>query len=315
MKEMKILAVLLVLVGAMYFGIEPYAHSKMHKHVEEADFKYSDLAVISGEGNVEAGAGVAASCTSCHSIEVAGFKLPSTASELASIYGVVPPDLSNAGLVYESNFLKNFVMNPDHAAYNSTYKKAKSEKLLHEEEHASKEELVTLKSNFDKDIAAYSAKTKLTMPAMVFDEQSANDLVAYLKSIAVEKLSNEEMFAAACSRCHTAAYTQQTCSTPADSIDAHFSNNPPDLSQMIKSRGHEYLVNFISDPQKYLTGTQMPRVGLTQDAAIQVVDYLETVGDPKKEERETLGIYVLLFSFVLAIFGYLWKREVFAQIH
>ena len=40
MKEFKILAVLAVLVGITYYGIEPYAHHEMHPPVAPADFTY-----------------------------------------------------------------------------------------------------------------------------------------------------------------------------------------------------------------------------------------------------------------------------------
>ncbi|MCQ2646970.1 cytochrome c1, partial [Helicobacter pylori] len=43
MKEFKILIILIVVVGVIYYGVEPYAHSVMHPKVAPADFAFKDL--------------------------------------------------------------------------------------------------------------------------------------------------------------------------------------------------------------------------------------------------------------------------------
>lgn len=43
MKEFKILAVIMALVGITYYGIEPYAHHIMHPEVAPADFTFKTL--------------------------------------------------------------------------------------------------------------------------------------------------------------------------------------------------------------------------------------------------------------------------------
>jgi ubiquinol-cytochrome c reductase cytochrome c1 subunit len=45
MREIKILAVLVFFTGILYWGVEPFAHSQMHKHVEPADFSFKMLMV------------------------------------------------------------------------------------------------------------------------------------------------------------------------------------------------------------------------------------------------------------------------------
>ncbi len=90
---------------------------------------------------------------------------------------------------------------------------------------------------------------------------------------------------------------------------------PPDLSQHIRSRGEHYLNNFINDPQRKLSGTGMPRVGLTKDAQKQVVDYMTQIGDSKKAEREDLGPKVLIYLAILALFSIFWKKKIWKDLH
>ena len=46
----------------------------------------------------------------------------------------------------------------------------------------------------------------------------------------------------------------------------------------------------------------MPRVGLNKAAEDDVVAYIQKVGDSKKAERESTGIYVMIYFFILGIF-------------
>jgi ubiquinol-cytochrome c reductase cytochrome c1 subunit len=92
-------------------------------------------------------------------------------------------------------------------------------------------------------------------------------------------------------------------------------SNPPDLSVMIRSRLADYLENFINDPQKKLDGTAMPRVGLTKERTEQVINYLEKVGDGKKDERTVIGIGMIMFFIVMVFFAYMWKEGVWRDLH
>ena len=115
MKEFKILAVIMALVGITYYGIEPYAHSVMHPEVAEADFTFKDLKNVdtSLAGNAENGKVlVEANCIACHAIEAAGYPAVMPNADAAASYGVVPPDLSHAGRVYDKNYLANFIFDP-----------------------------------------------------------------------------------------------------------------------------------------------------------------------------------------------------------
>jgi len=90
---------------------------------------------------------------------------------------------------------------------------------------------------------------------------------------------------------------------------------PPDLSQMIRSRGHEYLEEFINEPGKHLKGTAMPRVGLKKEPQEQVIAYLEKIGDSSKEKRAALGPKFLGYLVIFAIFAWAWKFRIWKDIH
>ena len=75
MRELKILAVVVALTLITYWGVEPFAHSQMHPHVDPADYKFKDVDGLNGmKGNAETGAAlVQANCTACHSIDFTRF--------------------------------------------------------------------------------------------------------------------------------------------------------------------------------------------------------------------------------------------------
>jgi len=292
MKEVKILAVIIAIVGITYYGIEPYAHHVMHPEPVPADFKFSDLKNVDTTltGNAEAGkAQVEANCIACHSIEKAGYPAMMSDADSAASYGVVPPDLSTAGHLYDTNYLANFIFNPVTASHVSHKYPEGGDKM-------------------------YPMPAFNWMPA-----QDIMDIVAYLKSIPTDALegkeANKAAFVNACGRCHSMAYAGIQARTPKDVISAHLGAVPPDLSQYIKSRGEHYLHSFINDPQNLLHGTSMPRVGLTEEAQHQVITYMEEVGDSKKAEREALGWKVMLYMLVFAIFALLWKNKIWKELH
>ncbi len=207
-------------------------------------------------GNAENGAVlVQSNCTACHSIKSQGFPQIMDDASSAAAYGVVPPDLSTAGKLYSKEYLVGFIKEP-------TLASKVSHKFVDGKVHP--------------------------MPGYGWMQpQEIADMVAYLKSIAPKEMTNKEVFQNACQRCHSIKYGDMqkgtmTAHTPVENIKAYMGKVPPDLSQYIKSRGAQYLHEFVNDPQKHLAGTAMPRVGLTQEAEKQVVSYMEEVGDSKK---------------------------------
>ncbi|MRI83974.1 MAG: cytochrome C [Nitratiruptor sp.] len=302
-KELKILAIIVALVGITYWGIEPYAHSVMHPHHEPATFKYEDLKPLPVKGNAQRGAQAIVNngCTGCHSIKSQNIPAPMDPVSASASYGVNPPDLSNIGAIVDPKFLANFIKNPTHAA------------LL---EHK------------------FGDSKPYPMPAFYGSDQDLADIVAYLVSIAPKNLSDREVFADGCGRCHNVRYDKWTVlgdrpkfknkveeadfelklAKYEENLKNYLGTTPPDLSMYIRSRGGEYIRDFVENPQKLLHGTAMPRVGLTEQATEQVVSYLEYVGDRKKEKRNALGVWVLLYFVIFSILAYLWKKKIWAEV-
>lgn len=290
MRELKILAIVVFFTGVLYWGVEPFAHSQMHPHVEAPDYSFKDTDGLNGlSGDATKGAElVAANCTACHSIEKAGFPPIMDNASAAASYGVVPPDLSSSGLIYDENFLAAFIKDP-----------AKATKTAHK----------------------FVDGGVHPMPGYGWMQpQEIADMVAYLKSIAPKSMTNKEVFVDACQRCHSIKYGDffggsMTAFTPDENIKTYMGTLPPDLSQYIRSRGENYLHEFINDPQKHLHGTAMPRVGLTKAAEDQVVAYMTEVGDSKKPEREALAGPFLGYLVIFAIFAWLWKAKLWREVH
>jgi ubiquinol-cytochrome c reductase cytochrome c1 subunit len=294
MRELKILAVVVALTLITYWGVEPFAHSQMHPHVAPADFAFSDTkedvaAIKDLKGNAANGETlVTSNCTACHSIESKGFpKIMDNASSAAA-YGVTPPDLGSAGKLYNADYLAAFIMDP-----------AKTAKVSHK---------------------FVDGKVHPMPQFNWMQPQEIADIVAYLQSIAPEKMTDKEVYSDACQRCHSIKYADMkgktmSAFTPNAEIKQYMGKLPPDLSQMIRSRGDHYLETFINNPQKHLEGTAMPRVGLTHEAQEQVIAYLEKIGDSKKDQREELGPKFLIYLVIFAIFGFLWKASKWRDVH
>ncbi|MCI4400077.1 MAG: cytochrome c1 [Campylobacteraceae bacterium] len=278
MRELKILAVLIFFVGLTYWGVEPYAHQIMHPEVSPADFTFKDLPKQPTTGDAAKGKElVAAQCISCHSVSKEGIKLAMSDADVANTYGVVPPDLSNVAAIYDHNFLANFIQNPE---------------------------------------ATVKAKPgKYAMPNLGISAEDAGHIVAYLSSIANKNLTAKQITEEACVRCHNIKYEGISRVATDARIKEYMGSVPPDLSQVIKSKGEHYLNGFINDPQKLLHGTAMPRVGLTKDAQAKVIEHLEKVGDPKKDERNSLAFWILGYFAILTVLTYLWKVSKFKEVH
>lgn len=316
MKEVKILIVLIFFTAVTYYGIEPYAHHIMHPHTEKADYAFSDLDDFHTVGDATKGKELfAMNCQACHSLSSDDILPPMGHADLVAAYGVYPPDLSTAGDLYDPKFLANFIKNPANTAFESTYKKHKEQELANAKANATAEEAQKLQAAFEKNIAAYQQKQKISMPAFDYlSDQEIADIIAYLQLVKKETTPREAT-AQACGRCHSVAYGKMHENSSKAQLVGYLGSFPPDLSQMIKSKGDEYLHKFINDPQKQLLGTAMPRVGLTKEAEEKVVQYLEEVGDSKKDERNELGLYVILFFIVMTVFAYFFKVNTFKEVH
>ncbi|PAF41582.1 c-type cytochrome [Helicobacter sp. 11S03491-1] len=285
MKEFKILILLIVVIGIIYWGVEPLAHSIMHPKVAPADYTFSDLEKIDlSKGDATKGKTlVEENCTACHGIKSQNIPAPMDNASAAGAYGVVPPDLSDIGAVFDHNFLANFIKNP-----------VKATLLSHK----------------------FGENTPYPMPG--YDWMSNDDIsniVAYFVSIAPQSLTDAQVFDQACQRCHSVEYAKTYALTPESDLEKYLGAKAPDLSMMIRSRGEHTLSIFINDPQKLLPGTSMPRVGLDQKAEKQIINYLQKIGDSKKAQRDGLGIKIMIFFVVMALLAYAWKRRIWKDLH
>ncbi len=310
MREFKILAVVVFFSLVTYWGVEPFAHSQMHKHVEGDNFQYSDLEDSGKVGDAQRGANtfMSAGCIGCHSVESQGMAAPMDPVMAAGAYGVNPPDLSTAGALYDEKFLAELIKNPAHA--------------------------LNVEHKFDP------AKGKVhPMPGFYGlggdRDQEVADIVAYLKSIAPAEVEPKQAFQDACGRCHEMRYADwtQIGETPKfdskqeslkhqlkvanyqDKLKDYMGKTPPDLSMMIRSRSEHFLSTFIEDPQSQLPGTSMPRVGLTEEGKDKVLAYMTEIGDPSKEKREAVGPWVIGFFVLFTILAYFWKKSMWRDLH
>ncbi|ECZ3105395.1 cytochrome c1 [Campylobacter coli] len=259
-------------------------------------------------------------CFACHGIKEDDIAANITDSSL----GVIPPDLSLAGVIFDEKFLAALIMNPalalkvDHkfgdafimTAYNSETS-GDSEELV----NANIADVIAyLKEVGLKFEAKENATIKQEAELKYSKIEDANEKSALVeKEIAFAK--DRSTFIEACGRCHDIKYDNFFTPSNHNDLANYLGSVPPDLSMMIRSRGEQYLHDFINNTQKLLPGTAMPRVGLTEDAQVKVVSYLEKVGDSKKEERESTGIYIMIFFVILSIFAIGWKRSVWSKLH
>ena len=313
MRELKILAVVVFFTLVTYYLVEPFAHSQMHKHVESEGFAYKDLPELSKKGDAARGKELvfgAGACTGCHAITKAGNPAPMDPVTAAQSYGVNPPDLSNAGAVYDPKFLAALIKNPAHA--------------------------LMVEHKFDASKGQMHPMTQFYGAGGDLDQEVA-DMVAYLQSIAPKKeeLTSTEAYELACGRCHANHYAgwtqigeqpkfkkeqdklrfQTQVLDYQDALTKYMGKLPPDLSIYIRSRGEHYIKTFVENPQNYLKGTAMPRVGVDKEAMEKVIEYLEDSGDAKRFEREEVGQKVMIFIVIFALFALLWKKEVWRDLH
>lgn len=145
-------------------------------------------------------------------------------------------------------------------------------------------------------------------------DQEIADIVAYLQSVAPESVDGEKAYEDACLRCHSIKYDNKLTPSDKEALVSYLATLPPDLSMTIRAKGESYLNTFINNPQKHLEGTLMPRVGLTQDAQEKVIDYMESIGDSKKDEREQTGMYLIIYFAILSVFAVLWKNKIWKEV-
>lgn len=322
LRELKILAFVVVAVGVLYWGVEPLAHSIFYPKTAPADYQFSDLEKLPTSGNVENGKVLATTyCIACHSIEREGFPAMMDNETAITAYGVVPPDLSSIGALYDGNFLANLIKDPV-KALKLEHKFGEDKFFPMTPTPVSDAELGDIVAYFEsigaknlEAIALESPEYKAKIEA-INKSGGANisDKKQELNALK-EHYLNKATFKETCVRCHSMKYDDIAALTPQASILGYMGAKAPDLSMMIRSRGEERLHKFINDPQKMLVNASMPRVGLNEASQKRVVAYMDSVGDSKKDERTFVGIVLISFMAVMAILAYLWKRKIWSDLH
>lgn len=259
----------------------------------ELKAKYEELwgkvaTIDFSKGNATAGEQTfAMACASCHSVNSKGLPNPMGDNKTASqAMGVVPPDLSLAGYMYDDKFLAALILDPALAL--------KVTHVFNDEKPFPMTQFFGLGGDLNQEVA---------------------DIIAYIKSIAPSEVSDKELFKVACQRCHDVKYVDEYTLGDRLSLKNYMGSNPPDLSMMIRSKGDMYLHKFINDPQKMLAGTAMPRVGLNEKANDQIATYMQKIGDSKKDERQSVSINIMIYFAILSIFAILWKRKIWKDLH
>ncbi len=319
--ELKILLVVIFFSLLVYIGVEPFAHSQMHKHVEGHNFVYDGTADIQEakkekkeakkkfwaevkkiaalKGDAQAGEATYAVCMGCHN----GSGVP--------MGGVIPPNLDHAGALYDKNYLIALIKDP------------------------------AMASNVDHVYKDTTMHPMGSIKSMITNDQDIANVVAYLKEKKSGEVTPQEAYIEACGRCHANRYVKWTQigfvpKTKADiktgqdpellkfkekvanaqiDLSKYLGKLPPDLSIIIRARSEHFLETFIEDPQSQLPGTAMPRVGLTKESFEKVMEYLEYSGDAKKPNRDSLGWKVILYFIIFTILAYLWKKQVWSKLH
>ena len=115
-----------------------------------------------------------------------------------------------------------------------------------------------------------------------------------------------------------------------------FGKSPPDLSLITRSRGTDQVYNFLRTFYKdsnsptgvdngTLPGTSMPNVlWLVQEQSnekefdqftLDIVNFLDYVGEPIQSERKRVGIWVILFLLIFLVFSYGLYKDIWKEVH
>lgn len=342
MRELKILAVVVALTLITYWGVEPFAHSQMHPHVDPANYKFDEADKVSSKqltNRAEAALATAEESGDAAKIKTAKKDLAEAQAfetKINDFWASNEEPIKLNGNVENGQILVSSNCTACHSIESQGFPKVMDDASSAAAYGVTPPDLSTAGKLYTKEyLVAFIKEPTLAakvshkfvdgkihpMPGYGWMQaQEIADMVAYLQSIAPKEMTNKEVFKDACQRCHGIKYADMqkgtmASFTPDADIKKYMGKLPPDLSQYIRSRGEHYLTTFINDPQKHLEGTAMPRVGLTEDSQNQVITYLEEVGDSKKPERQELGPLFLVYLVIFAIFAFLWKKKMWREVH
>ncbi|WP_111657284.1 cytochrome c1 [Isoalcanivorax indicus] len=123
---------------------------------------------------------------------------------------------------------------------------------------------------------------------------------------------------------------------PKDEAAAWFGAPPPDLTNVARLRTadwvYSYLINFYEDADqpygfnnRVFENVGMPHVMAAMEeelgeedfrrAMLDLTNFLAYIGEPVRVDAERIGVYVLVFLFLLWIPAYLLKKEYWKDVH
>lgn len=138
--------------------------------------------------------------------------------------------------------------------------------------------------------------------------------------------AGEQLFVNYCSGCHSLDYKNfSKVSMPKENAISWFGIVPPDLTLVTKYRGKKWVKQYLSgfyydknrpfkSNNKLIHNVQMPNIlypleksGNYLQNIEEIVEFLDFVADPYREQRYKLGIVVEVFLFLI-ILGLLFIR-------
>ncbi len=288
MRELKIFVIVAFIIGVIYYGVEPLAHHAMHPETASSDYEFKDLEKYGkfdfSTADIQAGKeSFMINCTSCHTLNSqaeADFNMrhPKTIQP-AGNGGVVPPDLSNAGLIFNSNFLAHFIKDPVRAV-SLEAKFAVSCDGLDEEQMAKCES-----RNEGKEMYPMNA-----FNGIMSDEEIVN-VVAYLKSIAPKSISDKEVFLEACNRCHGADYDRGQYDSK---FFAESNKIAKDMLSRLEKDGSENFLNSLSDSDKVFLNESLSSLKASERANLTEDELNEQNNSISEKTIEDYGVNVVL---------------------
>ncbi|RDU71628.1 ubiquinol cytochrome c oxidoreductase [Helicobacter aurati] len=287
MREIKIFIVVAFIIGVMYYGVEPLAHHAMHPATAPSDYAFKDLEKL-GKIDVESGDAYegrelfANNCASCHTLSsqseaVFNSRNPKTVQPVGE-GGVVPPDLSNAGLIFDSHFLAHFIKDPVRASLLNSKFQVSCEGL---DEHA----MATCES---------SNAGKETYPMNAFNgilsDKEIADIVAFLKVIAPKQISDKEVFIESCNRCHSAIYDKNQYDSKF--YAAHNAQVQP-LINRAENDGEEMLIASLSEQDASFLNSLLAQAKSKEKSALtesEIDEHNDSINDKTIEHYGVLNL-------------------------
>lgn len=168
----------------------------------------------------------------------------------------------------------------------------------------------------------------LLMPAMALASEKAHikHVDLDLSKAAVER--GKKVFEEQCATCHGMKFSGYKPTMDPELAAQSFGTEPPDLSLMAKARGkrtagaqyiYSLLVSYYTDEKgknnnHVFPNIAMPNPGVTDENARDVAAFLWYSSEPSRDERTSLGKWVMAYLAVLTILLYVVNKRTWKDI-